>query len=199
MKIQRRTTFKTSEWSGGTTTELFIYPKDGDYAQRNFIFRLSSATVDLEKSVFSDLSGFKRFIAPLEGTLNISHDEKNFKALALNELYTFDGGLPTISTGKCRDFNVMIKEGYNGSAENITVSPNQPHNITCNQNEILWIFSYNNTGEILLSHHDKTSQPFELEPLSLFICNTEAEQQFPNKITISVTKTMNLFYGKIVI
>ena len=44
--------FRTSAWSGGTTTELFLYPEGGSYAARDFLFRISSATVDLEESDF---------------------------------------------------------------------------------------------------------------------------------------------------
>ena len=97
MKVQRITAFNTSKWLGGTSTELFIYPLHSDYPKRNFIFRLSSATIDLERSEFTDLAGFQRFIAPLEGDLCLSHDDKNYKSLAQNEVYAFDGGVKTIS------------------------------------------------------------------------------------------------------
>ena len=43
MKIRHLTAgdFRTSTWSGGTTTELFLYPENGSYAQREFLFRIS--------------------------------------------------------------------------------------------------------------------------------------------------------------
>ena len=39
--------FSTSKWSGGSTTELFIWPKDASYAERRFNIRISTATVDV--------------------------------------------------------------------------------------------------------------------------------------------------------
>ena len=43
---------KVSEWSGGTTTELYLYPPDGSYRERRFKIRLSTAVCRDETSVF---------------------------------------------------------------------------------------------------------------------------------------------------
>ena len=32
IEIIRKNQYKTSEWSGGTTTELYIYPVDSQYS-----------------------------------------------------------------------------------------------------------------------------------------------------------------------
>lgn len=45
--------YPVSNWSGGKTTQLFIYPENSEYAKRNFLFRISSATVDCERSEFT--------------------------------------------------------------------------------------------------------------------------------------------------
>ena len=57
MKIEHLTAgnFITSTWAGGTTTQLYLYPENGSYANRDFLFRISSATVDLEESGFGVL------------------------------------------------------------------------------------------------------------------------------------------------
>lgn len=39
--------FNISRWSGGTTTELFIWPYGASYAERRFSIRISTATVDI--------------------------------------------------------------------------------------------------------------------------------------------------------
>ena len=36
MSVKKAEEFSTSNWSGGTTTQLYIYPEDGNYAERNF-------------------------------------------------------------------------------------------------------------------------------------------------------------------
>ena len=41
-----------SLWSGGRTTEIYIAPEGALYAERNFLFRISTAEVELEESDF---------------------------------------------------------------------------------------------------------------------------------------------------
>ena len=60
--------YSTSAWSGGTTTELGIGPEGSRYADREFLWRISSATVDLEESTFTALPDYDRIIMTLEGT-----------------------------------------------------------------------------------------------------------------------------------
>ena len=47
--------YVVSQWSGGTTTQLAIAPSGAQYGDRAFLWRLSSATVDLEESDFTPL------------------------------------------------------------------------------------------------------------------------------------------------
>ena len=51
------TDYKVGLWSGGSTTELFIWPEGADYGKREFTLRVSSARVDLEESDFTPLQG----------------------------------------------------------------------------------------------------------------------------------------------
>lgn len=105
----------TSKWAGGTTTQLSIYPENGSYADRNFIWRLSSAVVELEESVFTKLPGFDRIIMVLEGGLKLIHKEHHRIQLKQFEQDSFKGEWNTTSYGKARDFNLMLKEGVRGS------------------------------------------------------------------------------------
>ena len=100
--------YRTSKWSGGTTTELFIWPMEGNYAERNFSFRLSSATVDEEHSVFTSLPGIKRYITPLDGSFTLSHRDHYRKKLCPLEIDCFCGGWHTQCDGKATDFNLML-------------------------------------------------------------------------------------------
>ena len=38
--------FSTSKWSGGSTTELFIWPKDASYAERRFYVPTDFDTIE---------------------------------------------------------------------------------------------------------------------------------------------------------
>lgn len=62
---------QTSQWSGGSTTELFIYPPTAHYADRNFDFRISSASVTDEQSVFTALPSVSRTLMLLEGQMKL--------------------------------------------------------------------------------------------------------------------------------
>jgi hypothetical protein len=61
-----------STWSGGTTTQIGIAPQGAVYADRNFMWRISSATVDLEVSDFTPLPDYDRLIATLEGEIDVT-------------------------------------------------------------------------------------------------------------------------------
>ena len=50
----------TTQWSGGATTQLAIAPKGAVYADRDFLWRLSSATVELDESDFTPLPAYDR-------------------------------------------------------------------------------------------------------------------------------------------
>jgi environmental stress-induced protein Ves len=103
--------YATSTWSGGTTTELLIRPRGAVYAERDFLCRVSSATVDLDKSTFTALPDYDRLIATLEGTITLLHDDGPALTLAPFQVHAFDGGSETVSFGRCRDFNLMLRKG----------------------------------------------------------------------------------------
>lgn len=113
MTVSRLTSkdYRTSRWSGGETTELLIWPRDAVYGQRDFLFRVSSATVELNESTFTALPDYHRLIATLEGTITLCHDGGAPLTLAPYQVHAFDGGSETVSLGRCRDFNLMLRKG----------------------------------------------------------------------------------------
>ena len=59
--------FETSRWAGGITTQLAIGPAGAQYPNRDFLWRISSAQVELEHSVFTNLPDYHRFLTVLDG------------------------------------------------------------------------------------------------------------------------------------
>lgn len=111
-----------STWSGGTTTQISIAPEGVLYADRNFLWRLSSATVDLEQSDFTALPDYNRFISTLEGEIDVVHNQGVPIHLAPYKIHAFDGGADTKSFGRCRDFNLMLRKGQcEGLLESVCV------------------------------------------------------------------------------
>jgi mannose-6-phosphate isomerase-like protein (cupin superfamily) len=121
IEVIRRNQHKTSNWSGGTTTELYIYPKDAIYSQRDFKWRLSSAKVEVEKSTFTLLPGISRIIMIVEGELILEHEGHHNAILKEAQQDSFSGEWTTTSFGRVTDFNLMITEGYKGKLEEISV------------------------------------------------------------------------------
>jgi len=108
--------YSTSNWSGGTTTELGIGPEGSRYAERDFLWRISSATVDLEESTFTALPDYDRIIMTLEGDIDLCHNDGEWIHLKAFETHSFDGGDDTVSRGKVVDFNLMTRKGAAGGA-----------------------------------------------------------------------------------
>lgn len=100
-----------SRWSGGTTTQLAIAPAGALYGDRNFLWRLSSAVVELPKSDFTPLPDYARILMILRGTLKLTHDGGPEITLGELEQDRFDGGSHTVSWGQVVDFNLMLRKG----------------------------------------------------------------------------------------
>ena len=84
--------FQVSDWSGGKTKQLYLSPPTGHYGKRDFDYRLSTATVELAESQFSDLSGFHRILMSLDHTLHLHNASRQEETvLAPFTPYFFEG------------------------------------------------------------------------------------------------------------
>jgi len=111
-KIHRFQNTLTTVWSGGTTSQLFIFPLESVFAERNFDFRISTATIDVEESNFTPLPIYNRLLAVLEGNLEIIHQGKYSKKLQKFENDRFHGSWQSSSKGEVRDFNVIYNDNF---------------------------------------------------------------------------------------
>ncbi len=100
-----------SRWSGGTTTQLAIFPPQAIYAERDFLWRLSSAVVELPESDFTPLPDYDRILMILDGELTLSHDGGEEYTVHTLEQTSFDGASHTCSRGQVTDFNLMMRKG----------------------------------------------------------------------------------------
>lgn len=110
----RQENYKVSQWDGGTTKELAIFPETADYSQRDFLWRLSSATVEKEESHFSHLPDYDRVLMVIEGEVVLSYENQRVTRLIRLEQDRFDGGWNTTSFGKITDYNLMVRKGSEG-------------------------------------------------------------------------------------
>ena len=139
--------FKTTNWSGGTTTQLFIYPPTADYAKRDFNFRLSSARVEVEKSDFTALSGVSRKIMVLDGMITINHENHYTKTLNKFDSDAFEGDWKTSAEGTCTDFNLMTTEKTRGELTAFIIKESEFKKLPID--EIWnWLFIYVTLGKV---------------------------------------------------
>jgi environmental stress-induced protein Ves len=149
VKIIRKTEQKTSQWSGGTTTQLAIFPETATYDQRNFLFRISTAKVLTEESEFTSLPGFSRSIMILEGNLTLNHEGHYSKVLQKFCADSFYGGWKTTSSGKVTDFNLMTNSLASGTLLGKTLQPQQTcTEIDCKNSDFVGIYLLCGTAEI---------------------------------------------------
>lgn len=106
--------YKVSQWMGGSTKELALFPQGSSYLDRNFMWRLSSATIDKDESDFTKLPDYDRVLMVLEGEVVLSYEGERVARLKELEQDRFDGGWKTKSFGKITDFNLMVRKGMEG-------------------------------------------------------------------------------------
>jgi len=168
INILKAADFKTTKWAGGSTTELYIYPSTATYAAGNFNFRISSATVEIEKSNFTILPGVSRQLMVLKGSIKLSHKNHHLVRLNKNDIDSFEGNWETSTVGTCVDFNLMTKGNTSGKISSFSVSADKTLNFqlesTC---EFIIFYAYEgnlkvdfssemrnvNQGELLVIQH----------------------------------------------
>ena len=100
---------KASVWSGGLTYEYMIYPETANYADRHFIFRISSATIEQAPSEFTKFKGYHRYLVMLDNSLDIEVN-KGKKVYEKYEIMEFNSADEVTSYTKGIDFNWMVSE-----------------------------------------------------------------------------------------
>lgn len=121
VEILRKNEFEVSSWSGGSTTQLYIFPRDALYSERKFKWRLSSAKVEVEESVFTPLPGFSRIIMVIEGEIHLEHQGHHSAVLKAYEKDSFSGDWVTRCVGKATDFNLMTNKDCSGELDNFSL------------------------------------------------------------------------------
>ena len=119
-KIYKETAFHQSKWTGGTTTQLAIFPETSSYLNRDFVWRLSSAVCEQEETTFSKLPAYDRVLLVLSGDVVLAHQDVRVARLHALEQDRFDGAYTTKSFGKITDYNLMVRKGNQGFLDVIT-------------------------------------------------------------------------------
>ncbi len=111
IRVLTKEDYIVSDWNGGRTIQLAIAPENAVYAERDFLWRISSATVELAESDYTSLPDYDRLIMPLNGEMILSHDGSEEIDVTPLEVHGFDGAASTHCRGVCTDFNLMMRKG----------------------------------------------------------------------------------------
>ncbi|MCL2381904.1 MAG: HutD family protein [Treponema sp.] len=117
--LTRKADLAVSNWSGGSTTQLFLYPSSASYAARDFQIRISSATVEQTPSAFTSLPGYHRVLMPLSAPLKLVFENHGEAERGPFEPVEFEGEWNTVSFGLCTDIGIMLAAGWRGSLKAI--------------------------------------------------------------------------------
>lgn len=170
-KIIKKEDFITTKWAGGETTQLAIFPENAIFSEKNFLWRISSATFTSTESKFSDFCGYQRYILPLEGKLSVFHDGLYYRELDKYDVEYFDGSWSTSSenTLDCRDYNFIVKGGTLAKMQ-ILKDGDQ---FLLNTSQIVTIFSMNDFVLNLNNYSEKRN----IEGFSLYVLETEQVEE----------------------
>lgn len=146
--------FTPSPWSGGETTELLLHPSSSKYSKRDFDFRLSTATVEVETSIFTPLQGVSRTLMVLDGEMTLTHEGQHTKTCGKFEIDKFNGDWKTSSVGKCTDFNLMTKGKAFGTLDGLMIKVGQTQGYQ-NTDEPCRLFIYVYNGQVSVTANNK--------------------------------------------
>lgn len=122
--------YQTTRWSGGTASQVMIWPEHADFKSREFMWRISLATLEDETSVFTPFPGFQRILYLLNGISSLTFQgmnavEKRTVTLSPGEQVRFDGNWKTGSRGQASDLNLIMKQGVCGSIVTLEIGEEQ--------------------------------------------------------------------------
>jgi environmental stress-induced protein Ves len=150
MEIQlvKATELPITKWSGGTTTQLFIHPATSDFSKKEFDYRISTASVELEDSSFTPFPNYNRKLMIVEGVLDLFHEGHYAIQLHPFDQDAFSGDWKSHSKGKVIDFNVIYKPGYNAKLFHFELSKGEEVRLNCKETTLFYVLY----GEIVVSN-----------------------------------------------
>lgn len=114
---------KTAKWSGGETSELFIYPPQASLTAQDFLFRISTASVACGASDFTLFPQKQRILLLLEGDITLTFRGGESIRLTPMQSAAFSGTWHTLSRGTGVNFNLIFSPSAKGFLKAIKLRP----------------------------------------------------------------------------
>lgn len=183
MEIVELQNCNPSNWSGGTTTELVIFPKGSSYKERNFDCRISIATVEKYNSIYTPLSGFERTVLVLSGNLILDWDNGRREHLVRGKSIQFAGSQETVCIGLATNFNIMTSRKL--KCQELSIHENISEHVI-SEKQIFFVFTESTSIQI-----STQNQAFTLHKEKLF------HVRGPQKISITTIQGKTYVAGLI--
>lgn len=129
VRVMHKNEFEKSRWAGGVTTELAIWPEEANYPAGPFNWRLSTARVEVDETLFTALPGKKRILMLLDGAIRLEHEGHHEVDLVPYQMDTFSGDWKTRSFGKGSDLNLMMDDTCFGELMHLTIPAGASFNV----------------------------------------------------------------------
>lgn len=148
---------EVSDWSGGKTTQIAIYPEGSQYRLRNFIWRASTASVALTESDFTLLPDYARLIAAIDGSMELyGGNGEHLHTVAGDAVYAFDGGEHIHCVGRADDLNLMLRKGCAEGSLLVAGHTNAPFRQRLMKGETLLIYAARGEINVLIGGADES-------------------------------------------
>lgn len=107
--VYKKRNIVPSVWDGGKTYEYRIYPELSSYSDRDFLVRISSASIEKVPSMFTRFKGYNRFLVMLDNDLELVRNgtEEHYTP---QDVFVFDSDDEIVSNSLGNDFNLMVSQ-----------------------------------------------------------------------------------------
>lgn len=165
MKIEviSKESVAVSRWSGGETRVYAIYPKDAVYADRDFDFRISSATIEDVPSQFTNFEGYHRYLAMLDNQVELTLNGVD-QQYEKHQLFAFQSTDLITSYTQGTDFNLMLANHIEGEVVEVS------HQSFQTNHPYILLFALG-SGAVGVNNQSMTLEPWDC----ILITNEERE------------------------
>jgi environmental stress-induced protein Ves len=97
------------KWDGGISKEYYLYPNNTSYQNKDFLIRLSTATIDKKPATFTLIIGYTRYLMMLDKSLELKINGRDIIKKPF-ETIIFKSEDDVISNTTGIDYNLMLSE-----------------------------------------------------------------------------------------
>ena len=122
-KLYKKEDFNTGSWIGGRTEEMVIFPPEGSYVDRNFVWRAGILSAQTDEADLPKLEDYDRTVTALGKETIISHGGERVVRLSPLETDSFDGSGRARIYGSAEVLDILVRKGCEASVDIV-----RPHN-----------------------------------------------------------------------